>query len=456
MNQDIAIHTLSSILNRVKVIIDEKTKSKHFWLKVEIANINFHRTGHVYLELAESNNGTSIAECSATLWNYNLLKIKNTIGSDIDHLFKKGNEILAYSEIVFDIKFGLKINIVNVDISFNLGQIEKRRKETIERLKKEGLIDLNKKFKIPIVLKRIALIGSSNTSGFTDFIKQIESNQYNYKFTIDTYSCTIQGTKAENEIIAKLRQLDRLDYDVIIIIRGGGSKMDLDLFNSYDLAKEIANNKHPVFTGIGHETDYSVADMVAHTHFKTPTAVANYIIELAYNFEVRIIRLINSIKEYKDKIIETKKSNLGLNVQALVSISVSITRLKRGELHTKLNRILAIANEIIAESKKDQEVVLSQIFSSSINMITINQNTNSTNSKMIEFHALNIINAKLNYYEGVMTLLQMYLPSNILERGYAIPLYKGKLYNGHDLVENEIIELKLKDKIIKLKYTKEK
>ena len=202
-------YSLSTILNRVKTIIDTNVAGKCFWLKVEIANINFHRSGHVYLELAENQNGNTIAKCKAIIWNYQISHIRQTLGKDFDNILKKGNEILCYTSIQFDVTYGLSILITDVNLEFAVGQIEKKRQETIDRLKKEGLIDLNKRIPIPLVIKTIALIASKDTSGYQDFVKNITENQYGYKFYIELFSSSVQGNTAEIEIVNRLKTINK-------------------------------------------------------------------------------------------------------------------------------------------------------------------------------------------------------------------------------------------------------
>src|SRR5690606_11795086 len=136
----------------------------------------------------------------------------------------------------------------------------------------------NKKLATKVVIQKIAVIASESTNGYLDFVKQLQNNQYGYDFHLETFPCTVQGDKAEVEILHQLEKVNQLDFEVVVIIRGGGSKMDLDVFNSYNIAKAITEMSLPVFTGIGHESDISVVDLVANRYFKTPTAVANHLI----------------------------------------------------------------------------------------------------------------------------------------------------------------------------------
>jgi len=332
-------YSLSAILTRVKAIIDEKTSGKSFWLKAEISNITFHKSGHCYIDLVETKDNNVIAQCKATIWASNISSIQHELQSDFNIILKKGNEFLCEAQISFHQLYGLQINILKVDISFSLGNLEKIKQETIDRLKDEGVFDTNKLKIPPVVIKRIALITSISTSAYSDFYKQIKQNQYGYQFEIFDFNVTVQGDKAVDEICQRLEYLNNQKFDIVAIIRGGGSKLDLDVFNKYTLAKTIATHNLPIYTGIGHETDVNVADMVSSMSHKTPTALGAYIVEQAHNFDVMVNNLWKAIKEFQNLYFETQSNWLNLNIQTLTSESISKTRLRRGDLHTVQTRI---------------------------------------------------------------------------------------------------------------------
>lgn len=447
-------HSLSTILNRVKSIVDTNVAGNCFWLKVEIANINFHRSGHVYLELAENQNGNTIAKCKAIIWNYQISQIRQALGKDFDNILKKGNEILCYTSIQFDIAYGLSLLITDVNLEFAVGQIEKKRQETIDRLKKEGLIDLNKRIQVPLVIKTIALIASKDTSGYQDFVKNITENQYGYKFNIELFSSSVQGNAAEIEIVNRLKTINQKKYDCVVIIRGGGSKIDLDIFNSYKISKQISQMNSAVFTGIGHDTDITVIDFAANKPFKTPTEVSNYIVNKSYNFEQRIISLYDLITERYHKLLERKNSDLRLYTEGIVNASNSFTRLRRGSLHTLMNRMVSSINSLINKENNKLALISQDQLQYSKRNINNQEELIKKRFEMLILLVENVINKKRTFLNNALIIASTSSPKAILNKGFTIPRVKGNLYNGEELPKDTEIILEFKDSTVVTKYIK--
>jgi exodeoxyribonuclease VII large subunit len=476
--EDKKIYSLYTILKGVRDILEQRIKGKQFWLRVELATINFHSKGHCYLELAETKNGQPLAKCNGVIWNSSLNSIKQSLKDDFNNIIKKGNEILCLSELDFSEQFGLKVIIKEVDVNFNLGALEKKKQETIDRLKKEGIIEKNKIHKLPIVIQKIAIIGSPETAGITDLKKQLENNSYHYCFTYDIFPCLVQGEKAEPEIIQQLQKLNNSKYDVIALIRGGGSKLDLEVFNSYNIAKEIALHTKPIFTGIGHETDVSVVDLVANIYHKTPSALGSYIVERAHNFEVRIITSYNSVIEYKNRFLEDKKSHLKLNIQTLTSQSINITQIRRGDLHSIMNRIISDVRLHINNETNNINLGLELIKTYPLTFL-INSMSNlkhtmeimqvNTEGKikqalenyrqiveLIGSYSLQKIDERLKYFCNINEVINIYHPSNILRKGYGIPKLDGQLIVDQPISENTELEIELLNRILLVAYKKDK
>ena len=472
------IYSLSTILKGIREHLEDRLRGRYFWLRVEIANINIHTSGHCYLELAETHNGQNIAQCKGVIWKSILGDISNSLSNDFQNILKKGNEILCYVEMEFTEKFGLHINIKDIDITFNLGALEQKKQETIAKLREEGIIDQNKKHILPLVIQKIAVIGSPDTAGITDLIKTLSLNPYQFHFEITTYSCSVQGEKAEAEIILRLQELNASKFDIIALIRGGGSKLDLDLFNSYAIAKEIALHSIPIFTGIGHETDISVADLVANINHKTPSALGSYIVDRAYNFYVRLMATYNNILEYKKHFVEDRKSKLKLTIATFANIAANYTQLRRGELHTTANRIstetrqhlngeknkISFANEQIRVNPSAQLTASKSALLHTLELIRVNSsgkikeslsNFNFTMEYIISY-SKNSCAEKLKSISNISQLLISYHPENILNKGYAIPRLKGKLLLDQVLKPTDELELELKSKTILVSYIKTK
>ncbi len=289
------IYTLTALGQALERHFMDQFAAKEFWVVAEITKIN-KKGAHFYLEIADSKENLTTAQFSAYIWSRNYQIIKEQLGEETEVLLKPGNKVLFLLKIDFHKVYGLKLNILQLDPNYSYGEIEKRKKETIDRLTKEGLIDLQKNLYFSTLTKRIALIGSPNTSGFRDFKEVLFNNAVFRKFKLKQFSSSVQGDKAKDELIKALKKARNYDVEAIVIIRGGGSKMDLDIFNNYELCKEICLTKIPVLTGIGHETDRVVADMVAHQYFITPTAVAKHLYVQIGNFNYFLNKYFEQVK----------------------------------------------------------------------------------------------------------------------------------------------------------------
>ncbi|MDR2222813.1 MAG: exodeoxyribonuclease VII large subunit [Flavobacteriaceae bacterium] len=347
------IFSLSTILNRVQTVFDDYMSGKSFWIRVEISKLNLDRKGHIYLELVESKEGFTLAKCRATIWKSNANLIIEELGDSVMQVLKEGSEILCCCEVVFSPIFGFSVNISKIDVAFSLGEVERRKRETLMQLQKQGLIDKNAKLRLPLVLQRIALIGSVGTAGHEDFINQLYTNEYGFSYAIQFFDTRVQGLDAAKELVSSLRSLPYKEFDVVVILRGGGSKFDLEVFNDLKLAVEIANCPLPILTGIGHETDSTVADFVAHTYFKTPSAVAAFIVERMVQYYGGVVACYRDIQYlYKQRITELRHQ-LTIVSREIKSEAIQQVRNEKSNLQVEANRLVHDVKRILSVAQEN-------------------------------------------------------------------------------------------------------
>ncbi len=450
------VYGLYAVLHGLRKHLESRMKNRPFWLKAELAQINMHSSGHCYLQLSETRGGKAIAQCRGTIWQSEMVQIKKTLGNDFDHVLKKGNEVLCWVEMEFTEQYGLAVVIKDIDINFSLGALEKRRQQTINQLDSEGLLHMNKSFVLPRVIQRIAIVGAPDSAGIEDLMKQLDKNAYGYCFHYEVFPCLVQGDKAAAGIVSRLKQLRKANHEVVALVRGGGSKLDLDVFNDFFIAKEIATHPKPVFVGIGHETDVVVADLVAHTSHKTPSALGSYIVERAFQFESRMQQII----------------------QAIFEMGVSGAQLKRGALHTLMNRMLSFVNQSIGyEANKlalAQETLRSRPVdylgheSSSLRhlleMIQLNsgtlmrEGTRSLMQKMelATFYAKQKIRDQQSSLARISGIVSGFDPTHILRKGYGIPTARGNLLADQQMHEGDLLDIHLLNRTVTAAYIKEK
>lgn len=309
------------------------------WIECEIGQASFSR-GNWYLDLIQKENDVIAAQCQAALWGnvYFFLKRKSAIPPE--EILKQGMAVKLKVNVDYHERYGLKLIIEDIDTSFTIGLLEMQRQAILLEIKKRDLVRKNAQTHLPSVVQQLAVISSDRAAGYKDFVKHLADNSYGYDISVDLYDAAMQGQQVEIEILAKLDEIEKnkYHYDAVAIIRGGGGRTDLAAFDNLALAVRIAEFPIPVFIGIGHEIDQSVLDIVAYRSLKTPTAVADFIIEHNADFESRLDEQYRWIKEEAMDRIRSEQMQLESLSQALRQGITSRLRLEEN----KLNNLLLI------------------------------------------------------------------------------------------------------------------
>jgi exodeoxyribonuclease VII large subunit len=284
-------------LNQLIRTVLENSLPDTFFVTAEIASCDVKN--HCYMTLVDKEEDTIRAEIKAVIWAGRYKEIAEIFEKETGARLSRGIKILFQATVSFHERYGLKLTINNIDPSYTIGELAVKRREILERLVKEGLLDRNKGLEFPLVPQRIGIISSSTAAGYEDLMTHLTNNAYGYKFATTLYDATMQGDRAEAAIVNALVQCaeDAASLDVIVIVRGGGGQLDLQCFDSYEIGKAIALLPLPVISGIGHQRDVTVADEVSHSRAKTPTAVADMLITRVRDFEDRIDSLAHSLTE---------------------------------------------------------------------------------------------------------------------------------------------------------------
>lgn len=401
---NVTYQTLSEYLSGVRELIQEYTDQR--WIVAEIAKVDIDKSGHYWFELVEKRDNEIVAQAGAVLWKSNIDTIYNFfLKTGIE--LQKGIKILFFGKATFHEKYGFKLNILQIDPAFTLGEMALKKKEVIERLTREGLIDKQKSMEIPLVIQRIAVVSSETAAGYEDFLKILKGNKYGYKFYIKLFDVFVQGENAVTSIINALQNCteDIENFDAVVVIRGGGSAVDLSCFNDYELAKTIAWMPVPVLTGIGHTRDETVADCVAWRSFKTPSEVAKFILESVLDFDLRIEHL-------RKMILHRIDSSLSVQRQRILSL--------KHNLHK--NTLHRIKKEEVNLNSLNHKIKLkcSEYFSA------VNFRIKSYKEK-IKSRLQNLFTIKTMQIERFSEKLHLLSPENILKRGYSIAYLDGKV-----------------------------
>lgn len=256
--------------------------SETYWVRAELSDVRSNYSGHCYLEFIQkdASGNNLIAKARGTIWSNIYKMLKPYFEQETGQTFTSGIKVLVRVSVEFHELYGYSLTVLDIDPVYTVGDMEKKRRKILRQLKEEGVIDLNKELEMPLLPQRVAVISSATAAGYGDFCNQLMNNPRGYGFHIELFSAIMQGEQVEESIIASLNAIyDRLDeFDVIVIIRGGGATSDLSGFDTYELAANCAQFPLPIITGIGHERDDTVIDLVVHTRVKTPTAAAAFLI----------------------------------------------------------------------------------------------------------------------------------------------------------------------------------
>ena len=315
----------------------ESRFSDPVWISAEISELKLNNSGHCYLNLVEkgAGGGTPRAEARAMIWRSAYKNIATTFEQATGSPLCSGLKVLVRVVVNFHETYGYSLQIIDIDPSYTLGDVERRRRETIEQLMADGIWDMNRELTLARPTLRIAVVSSATAAGYRDFMRELGRNNYRFRTTL--FESTMQGDGGEDSVVAALEEIaaKEEEFDMVAIIRGGGSTSDLALFDSYRIASHIAQFPLPVVTGIGHDKDVSVADMVAHTHCKTPTAVATFFAELA-DAE------LNIVEEYASSIANEVESILQNEAIRVYTLSTDIERIATAHINDGLNRLNTI------------------------------------------------------------------------------------------------------------------
>ena len=273
----------------------ESSVSGRYWIKAETGEVKVNTSGHCYVDLIDredENSGIS-ARVSAIIWSSTFKMVKSYFETTTGRSFERGLKILVNVQVQYSALYGLSLIITDIDPSFTVGEQEMLRLKTIKRLQDEGMMEMNSSLEMAELPRKIAVISSETAAGYRDFMKHLSENEYGFEFYTELFQSPMQGDGAPAGIVSALESIAgrECEFDMVMIIRGGGSVQDLIAFDDYELATNIAQFPLPVITGIGHDHDYHIADMVAYTWVKTPTAAADFVVDIFAREEQQLIFL---------------------------------------------------------------------------------------------------------------------------------------------------------------------
>lgn len=364
----------------------EQCLPDEYWVQAELSDVRSNATGHCYLEFVQKDprSNSLIAKARGMIWNNIYRLLKPYFEEATGQLFTSGIKVLVKVTVQFHELYGYSLTVLDVDPTYTLGDMARRRREILLQLEEEGVLTLNKELEMPLLPQRIAVISSATAAGYGDFCHQLQTNSGSFFFYTELFPALMQGNQVEESVLAALDRINARinEFDVVVIIRGGGATSDLSGFDTYLLAAACAQFPLPIITGIGHERDDTVLDSVAHTRVKTPTAAAELLIHRVATAAEHLAELSARLQQGAYALLEQER-------RKLVTLQTRIPAL--------VHRKLADARFAILSARKD----LSQV---------------TRNLLSRQHHRLELLQQRISDAS----------PEKLLKRGYSITLKDGK------------------------------
>jgi len=413
-------------LKQVTGIIQSKIELQFpssFWVRAEINRLSHNpHSQHAYPELVEKENGKIVAQIGATLFSRTFQSINSNFLKVLNEPLKDGINALLHVKIQYSPLYGLSLNILDIDPTFTLGELERERLETIQRLKTEGIFDANKKVHQPLLIQKIAVISGEGTQGFSDFMSVLDTNEYQYSFFTHVFSAVMQGDAAISSILKQLKRVKRAQkhFDAVVIIRGGGGNVGMTCYNDYNLARGIAMFPLPVFTGIGHSTNEFVADLVAAKTSITPTGIANFLVDRIREIEIPLINAKELIlREIPERIqLESRLwKEYALELRALARLEMN----RHNDSQEKwAQKLILKTNKILSKEHVFYENIQGTLLNSTRNVIRTLKNDLKKEQVDLKRNVKNIQVLSRQKLETLSETLRLLDPVELLKRGYSI------------------------------------
>lgn len=381
-----------------------------YWVRAEMSDVRTNASsGHCYLEFVEKSavTGQLVAKARASIWAKTFRMLKPYFEMETGQAFASGLKVLVRVSVELHELYGFSLTVHDIDPAYTLGDMVRRRMEIIRQLQEEGVFFLNKELPMPVLPQRIAVITSATAAGYEDFLNQLAHNKAGYTFYPKLFPALMQGERTEGSVIAALDRVYRHkdSFDVVVIIRGGGATSDLNSFDSYLLGANCAQFPLPLISGIGHERDDTIVDMVSHTRMKTPTAVAEFLIDRVAQAADVVDTLQQSVCSRTTDLLSAQKNYLQLVANRLPSLATSRIERNRSLLQNMASRLPAVASGLITHRASALDTLQLRLRS-------------GVSSRLVESN---------RFLQLTEQFIKMASPDYILRRGYSLTLKDGKI-----------------------------
>jgi exodeoxyribonuclease VII large subunit len=439
MSSNRQIFTLKQVVSSIRKTIEDRYLNA-YWVKAEIYKFNRFPSGHAFPEIVQRENEKIVAQLTGTIWKQNYERINQQFIEVVKEPLKDGSNLLMQVKITFSELYGLSLQIIDIDPSFSLGEVQKQREETLKRLQKEGILNLNQSLTFPLLPKRIAVISADSSKGLSDFMEVLNTNEEGYTFFTFLFNAYLQGDQAVDSIIQTLEKIKKVrhHFDLVVIVRGGGAEVGMTCYNHYELCKAIATFPLPILTGIGHSTNLNVAEMIAYRNAITPTKLAEFLIQTFREFdqEIRFGQQVTRTKamdvlfnanQQLDALLrlfkQISKHSAGISKQFLVDLTKSLEYNSQRCVTKNQNQLKNIVIQISHNAKFD--------IKEGFNIINQYQ-------EKLKFRSSNLLNSTSRNIVELEKNLDLLDPIHVMKRGFSITRQNGKAITSSSEIENEV------------------
>ena len=397
--------SLHELTRRIAAVVNTSFADP-IWVVAELSDVRVAANGHCYMTLIEKEprRGTTLASVRGMIWSNRWWLLRDSFAEQTGQPFATGLKVMILVQVTMHEQYGLSLNILDVDPTYTLGEIARRRMEILRQLKEDGIIDMNRELPFPVLPQRIAIISAEGAAGYGDFVKQLTHNAYGLKFYAHLFPATMQGQQTEPSVISALDRINEVQelFDVVVIIRGGGATVELASFDSYLLASYVAQFPLPVIVGIGHDRDETVLDHVAHTSVKTPTAAAALLIDTLLAEMQKVLDFQTEIKDHLQQKVDLERQRLQRYGNAVRNTHVMLTR--------QISRLDIIGQKVQSASRQ---------------FLANGNNTLETLQQAIRLLSRQRLQREKDKLEFIGNTIRLAQPDNILKRGFSITRLDG-------------------------------
>ena len=439
MSTERQIFSLKQVVSSIRKTIEERY-AQTYWMKAEIYKFNRFPSGHAFPEIVQRENDKIVAQLSGTIWKQNYERINQQFIEVVKEPLKDGSNLLMQVKITFNELYGLSLQIIDIDPSFSLGEVQKQREETLKRLQKEGILNCNQQLPFPLLPKRIAVISADSSKGLSDFMEVLINNEEGYSFFTFLFNAYLQGDQAVDSIIQTLEKIKKVrqHFDLVVIVRGGGAEVGMTCYNHYELCKAIATFPLPILTGIGHSTNLNVAEMIAYRNAITPTKLAEFLLQTFREFDQEI--------KYGQQIVRTKSMDVLFNAnQQLDALLRLFKQISKHSARASKQLLLDLTKSLeyniqkcVTKNQNQLKNIVVQISHNARFDLKERFNLINQHQEKLKFRSTNLLNSTSRNIVELEKNLDLLDPIHVMKRGFSITRQNGKAITSPSDIENEV------------------